>query len=60
MNYLDILRRQPNITWLRRGITVNWMMEILTGYGSKRETFAVAVNLFDRYLAAGDTVQVKE
>lgn len=32
-------------------MVVNWLIEVLSETGGKRETLANAVNLFDRYLS---------
>ena len=45
-----LLERQERIKWEHRAVVVDWMMEITTEIGFKRETFHLAVNYLDRYL----------
>ncbi len=46
-------RKQTHLSWLKRAMVVNWMMEIVSESLGCRETFANAVCLLDRYLAVG-------
>jgi hypothetical protein len=48
--------RQPELDWLSRAVTMNWMLEILSELGAKREVFALAANYVDRYLASTDAL----
>ena len=57
-NYLN--KKQPHISWIKRAIVLNWMIEVLTSFGNKRETFAVAVNLLDRYLASSKPIPLQK
>ena len=36
------------------------MMETLSDFGSKRETFAVSVRLLDHYLALSEPIQLED
>ena len=56
----NFLKKQYNLTWIRRAIVINWMMEVLSGFGSKRDTFAVAVGLLDRYLQVSEPIPLQE
>lgn len=50
INYLS--KKQPQVSWMKRAIVINWMIEVLTSFGNKRETFAISVNFLDRYLSS--------
>jgi hypothetical protein len=39
------------LDWKKRAMVINWMVEVLTEIGGKRETLANAVNIFDRYMS---------
>lgn len=48
---------QTSMTWSMRAILLDWMMEVSTEFGLKRESFHYAVNYVDRYLTASPPVQ---
>lgn len=50
-------KRQSLMTWSMRAILLDWMMEVSTEFGLKRESFHYAVNYVDRYLTATSPVQ---
>ena len=52
----DYSGRQPHLTWLNRGLVLNWMMLLASELHCRREVLANAVSLFDRYLAVSDPV----
>lgn len=51
-----LVKNHPEIPWFKRAIVINWMLEMCTGFGCKRESFALAVNYLDRYLTLTQNV----
>ena len=43
--------RQKNITAVMRAILFDWMMEVASEFGLKRETYSLATSYVDRYLS---------
>ena len=54
------MKKQPHISWVKRAIVINWMMEVLSSFGNKRDTFAIAANLLDRYLSSAKPVPLQK
>ena len=52
--------KQRHLSWLKRAVLLDWMMEFLAELGSKRETFANSVNIVDRYLAVADPIPIDQ
>ena len=48
----EILDRHPLIVPKVRTVLLDWLMEVCEAYGMHRESFYLAVDLFDRYLGA--------
>ena len=49
-HYVNYLSVQPELTWQRRAVVLDWMMLLASELNCRREAFANAVNLLDRYL----------
>jgi hypothetical protein len=47
---INVIIRQPNITWIMRAILLDWMMQFSSEFCLKRETFHLAVCYVDVYL----------
>lgn len=56
--YLSKLK--PSINAEMRAILVDWMMEVCSDFGLKRETFHYAVNYVDRYLSSVSEISKKD
>lgn len=59
-HYAHYLNRQVHITWLNRAFVLNWMMLLGSELHCRREVFANAVNIFDRYLGVAPPVQLSK
>lgn len=55
-----LYKKQPAIDWMKRAITLDWMIEALAQRCSKRQVFSLAVNYMDRYLAKTDNLPLKK
>ena len=42
--------KQPMINYKMRAMLVDWMIEVTSEFGLKRETFYLALNYLDRYV----------
>ena len=51
------LESQPYVKWEHRIVVVDWMMEITTEIGFKRETFHLAVHYLDRFLMKAPPIE---
>jgi hypothetical protein len=51
-HYNSYLSRQPNLTWMKRALVLDWVMLLAAELNCRREAFANSVNILDRFLAA--------
>ena len=46
-----VYSHHPGLTAKKRAIVVDWLMEVASEYRFRRETYLLAVNVFDRFLS---------
>ena len=57
---VDFIVRHPSIPLYARPILLDWMMEVCEGYKLQRETYHLALDIYDRFMDAQDEFPVEK